>query len=68
MTSGGAVRLTSARGSEVIAVVTDVAVPRGCVALRLGTLATTESSDSANVVNWIVDSEQVVVEVRMDSL
>ncbi|MCX6507938.1 MAG: NADH-quinone oxidoreductase subunit NuoG [Actinobacteria bacterium] len=68
VTSGGAVRLTSARGSEVIAVVTDVAVPRGCVALRLGTLATTESSDSANVVNWIVDSEQVVVEVRMDSL
>ncbi len=68
VTSGGAVRLTSARGSEVIAVLADVAVPRGCVALRMGTLSTTEASDSANVMNWIVDSEQVVVEVRMESL
>jgi anaerobic selenocysteine-containing dehydrogenase len=68
VTSGGAVRLTSARGSEVIAVVAEAAVPRGCVALRHGTLVTTNASDSANVGNWIVDSEQVVVEVRMESL
>ena len=66
--SGGAVRLTSARGSEVVAAKADASIPRGCVALHFGTLSTTNPNDSANVANWVVDVEQVVIEVRMESL
>ena len=66
--SGVQVRLTSARGSELVSVVVDNAIPRGCVALQAGTSVRSDATDSANLVSWIVDSAQVVNEVRMESL
>ena len=66
--SGAQVRLTSARGSELVSVVVDNAIPRGCVALQAGTSVRSDATDSANLVSWIVDSAQVVNEVRMESL
>jgi predicted molibdopterin-dependent oxidoreductase YjgC len=68
VTSGGAVRVTSSRGSAVVNVRADDYVPRGCVALQIGTLSTADANDQANIVNWVVDSSQVVTEVRMESL
>jgi NADH-quinone oxidoreductase subunit G len=64
--TGDRVRLRSARGELVVAAEVDAQVPRGVVAVDFNVPAGSELP--ANAVSTLIDSRQLVTDVRMESL
>jgi len=61
--TGDAVTMSGAKGSIRLAVALDDAVPRGCVEVAFGS----HDSNGAEVVRAILDGDQVVAAVRLES-
>ncbi len=66
--TGDRVRVRSARGELVLAAEVDARVPKGVVAIDFNVPAGAGSALPANAVSTLIDSRQLVTDVRMESL